>query len=111
MMFFWDNFLLMMSCSVVFSSNFDSLIIIYDKNKKQSLKDFLNDPGFTNNSTRVVYHEIEFNSSFRDVSELRMPQTGTILSFTKWFGVIEELVTGRRNVTHVPFSDTVVALV
>ena len=109
MMFFWDNVLLLMSCIVVSGSNFDSLIIIY--NKKQSFKDFLNDSGFTYNSTRVVYHEIEFNSSFRDVSELSMPQSGTILSFTRWFGIIGELVTGRRNVTHVPFSDTVVAMV
>ena len=108
-MFFWDKFLLVMSCIVVSSSNFDSLIIIYDK--KQSFKDFLNDTEFTNDSVRVVYHEIEFNSSFRDVSELSMPQSGTILSFTRWFGVIEQLVTGRRNVTHVPFSDAVVALV
>lgn len=108
-MFFRDKFLLLMSCIVVSSSNFDGLIIIYDK--KQSFKDFLNDTGFTNDSARVVYHEIEFNSSFRDVYELSMPQSGTILSFTRWFGVIEQLVTGRRNVTHVPFSDAVVALV
>ena len=105
-MFFRDKFLLLMSCIVVSSSNFDGLIILYDK--KQSFKDFT---GFTNDSARVVYHEIEFNSSFRDVSELSMPQSGTILSFTRWFGVIEQLVTGRRNVTHVPFSDAVVALV